>query len=84
MRVLPSGAKRFFIHTQHNRERVWNIVGDANTMPVDEARASAASMLAAIRHGADAHASSEDRRFEAVADAVSGATLGSGNRERSR
>ena len=70
VRVLPSGAKRFFIHTQHRRERVWNIVGDANTMPVDEARARAVSMLAAIRHGADTHASSEDMRFEAVADAV--------------
>ena len=70
VRVLPSGAKRFFIHTQHHRERVWKIVGDANTMPVDEARTRAASVLAAIRHGTDTHASSEDMRFDAVAEAV--------------
>ena len=38
VRVLPSGSKRFFIHCQHRGERVWKIVGDANSMSVGEAR----------------------------------------------
>ena len=32
VRVLPSGAKRFFLHIQHRGQRVWNIVGDANAI----------------------------------------------------
>ena len=54
VRVLPSGAKRFFLHIQHRGQRVWNIVGDANAMPVAQARTQAASTLAAIRFGTDA------------------------------
>ena len=49
VRVLPSGAKRFFIHIQHRGTRVWKIVGDANDMTLAEARTRAASILAAIR-----------------------------------
>ena len=29
VRVLPSGAKRYFIHSQHCGRRVWKIVGQA-------------------------------------------------------
>ena len=54
VRVLPSGAKRFFVHTQYRRQRVWKIVADANVMSIDEARIRAASLLIAIRGGADA------------------------------
>ena len=64
VRVLPSGAKRFFIHTQYRRQRVWKIVGDANAMQVDEARARADSLLNAIRGGADAPPLAEDTLFE--------------------
>ena len=70
VRVLPSGAKRFFIHTQHRGERVWKIVGGANSMSIDEARTRATSMLVAIRRPTDVQASPEDTRFEAVAEAV--------------
>ena len=70
VRVLPSGAKRFFIHAQHRGERVWRIVGDAIVMNVAEARTRAASMLAAIKHGTDASAPAEVTRFETVAHAV--------------
>ena len=70
VRVLPSGARRFFMHTQHRGERIWKIVGDANAMTLAEARARVASMLAAIRRDADAPASPEAIRFEAVAEAV--------------
>ena len=68
VRVLPSGAKRFFLHIQHRGQRIWNVVGDANTMPVADARTQAASMLAAIRFGADAQADAPS--FESVAEAV--------------
>ena len=32
VRVMPSGAKRYFIHSQHQGRRVWKIVGDADTV----------------------------------------------------
>ena len=38
IRLLPSGRKRFFVHCQHDGERVWKIVGDAAETSVDEAR----------------------------------------------
>ena len=70
VRMLPSGARRFFIHIQHRGTRVWKMVGDADAMHVDEARARAASLLAAIRCGADAPVSAEVTRFETVAETV--------------
>ena len=70
VRVLPSGAKRFFIHVQHRGERVWRIVGDATAINVAEARTRAASMLAAIKHGADVSAPPEATLFETFAEAV--------------
>ena len=68
VRVLPSGARRFFIHNQHRGTRVWKMVGDASAINVDAARARAASMLAAIR--GDADASPDAMRFETVAETV--------------
>ena len=41
LRVLPSGAKRFFVHCQHRGEHVWKIIGDAATMDVCDLRAQA-------------------------------------------
>ena len=70
VRVLPSGAKRFFIHTQHRGRRIWKVLGDTHTIDVDEARARAASMLDAIRREAATPASAVDTRFEAVAEVV--------------
>ena len=71
VRVMPSGAKRYFIHSQHQGRRVWKIVGDAGTMTEAEARARARSMLAALRdgRGADAEAPGE-APFETVAEEV--------------
>ncbi len=68
--VMPSGTRRFFIHSQHRGQRIWRIVGDASDLSVDEVRARAASMLAAIRCDADASASPDATRFEAVAETV--------------
>lgn len=38
VRVLPPGAKRFFIHTQHRGQRVCKTLGDANGLTLAEAR----------------------------------------------
>ncbi len=70
LRVLPSGAKRFFVHCQHRGERVWKIIGDAATMDVREARSRAVAMLAAIRLGEDPPRDPAETRFEAIAEAA--------------
>ena len=70
VRVLPSGARRYFIHIQHRGEQFWKLVGDANAIGVDEARLRAASILDAIRRESDAPAESHDTLFEAVAGRV--------------
>ena len=70
VRVLPSGRKRFFVHCQHDGERVWKIVGDAAEIGVGEARSRAAGVLAAIRRGEPAPSRPEETVFEHVAETV--------------
>ncbi len=71
VRVLPSGAKRYFIHTQHQGRRVWKIVGHAGAIGIDEARDRARTMVASVRKGNDGEAASApDIPFETVADEV--------------
>ena len=70
VRVLPSGRKRFFVHSQHRGDRVWKILGDTATMSVDEARSSAVRTLAAIRRGEDPPLDPAETLFEAVAETV--------------
>ena len=70
VRVTPAGRKRFFVHCQHNGERVWKIVGDFDEIDVKEARSRADGMLAAIRRGEPAPARPEEALFEAVAETV--------------
>ena len=70
VRVLPSGRKRFFVHSQHRGDRVWKILGDAAAMSVDEARSSAVRTLAAIRRGEDPPRDPAETLFEAVAETV--------------
>ncbi len=71
VRVMPSGRKRYFIHSQHRGHRVWKIVGDAAVMTEAEARARARSMLAALRDDRDIEAeASGDALFETVAEEV--------------
>ena len=69
VRVLPSGARRFFVHSQHEGRRLWKTVGDAGSIGLDEARKRAMELLAAIRRDEPA-ALPEERRFEAVAEEV--------------
>ena len=70
VRMLPSGRKQFFVHSQHRGERVWKILGDAATMSVDEARSRAVRTLAAIRRGEDPPRDPAETLFEAVAETV--------------
>ncbi len=70
LRVLPSGAKRFFVHCQHRGERVWKIMGDDATMDVREARSRAVTVLAAVRLGENPPPDPAETLFEAVAETV--------------
>ncbi len=71
VRVMPSGMKRYFIHSQHQGHRVWKIVGDAAVMTEAEARGRARSLLAALRDDRDIETeSSGDALFETVAEEV--------------
>ena len=67
VRILPSGAMRFFIHSQHEGQRLWKTIGDADVMELEEARRRAREALAAIRCD---EAFPEEKRFEAVAEEV--------------
>ena len=71
VRTYPSGAKRYFIHSQHQGQRVWKIVGQAASIDTDEARHRARAMLVSIREGcAEGNAAPPDTPFETVADEV--------------
>ncbi len=69
VRVLPSGAKRFFIHSQHEGRRLWKTIGDADVIELEEVRRRAREALAAIRRD-EAPALPEERLFETVAEEV--------------
>ena len=69
VRVLPSGSKRYFIHSQHEGRRIRKTVGDTGSIDLEEARRQAADLLAAIRRD-ETPALPEDRLFEAVAGDV--------------
>ena len=70
VRIMPSGRKRFFIHTQHEGQRIWKIIGEPGQMALVEARDAARTALAAIRKGQPAAKLPEDTLFEAVAEEV--------------
>ena len=69
VRVLPSGAKRFFIHSQHEGRRLWKTIGDAGSIGLDEARQRAREALAAVRRD-QTPALPEERLFKTVAEEV--------------
>ena len=71
IRVLPSGAKRSFIHSRHDGRRAWKLVGQAGVVGENEARDRARAMLAAIRNGNDDEAATHSATaLETVADEV--------------
>ena len=71
VRVLPSGAKRYFIHSQHQGRRIWKIIGKAGSIGADEAREQARTLVASIRTGiGDESLAPPDTLFETVAEEV--------------
>ena len=71
VRVLPTGGKRYFVHSQHGGRRIWRIVGRADEIGADEARSRARAMLAAIRsEGEEPSPAVAEIPFEAVAEEV--------------
>ena len=71
IRIMPSGAKRYFIHSQHRGRRVWKTVGNAEAITEAEARDQARSMLRAFRDGRDSDAEAPgEALFETVAEEV--------------
>ena len=71
IRILPSGKKSYFLQTQHEGQRRWTKISDADAMPETEARSQARSLLAGIRKGQESvPAQPADIAFEAVADEV--------------
>ena len=71
VRVMPSGTRRYFIHSQNRGKRVWKIIGDAAAIAESEARARARSMLAALRDGREPQlGDSGSTLFETVAEEV--------------
>ena len=71
IRVMPSGTKRYFVHTQQQGRRVWKTVGDAAALTEPEARIQARRILAAMRDGGESDPEAPGEvLFEAVADEV--------------
>ena len=70
VRVTPNGRKQFFIHCQYGGERIWKIVGGAETMTAGEARIRASEMLGAIRRGEGLPADPGETLFERIAEIV--------------
>ncbi len=71
IRIMPSGARRYFIHSQHEGRRLWKTFEDAGTVSVEQARQRARTMLAAYRNGGLLDPGIEkDALFEAVAEDV--------------
>ncbi|MDE0239702.1 MAG: tyrosine-type recombinase/integrase [bacterium] len=65
VRVLRSGRKCFFLHSQSDGCRVWHPLGDADDISLEEAQAKARALLAPFEDDA-----SEPVPFEAVAEEV--------------
>ena len=71
VRVMPSGTKRYFVHTQHHGQRVWKTVGDAAILTESAARTQAKAILVALRDGGEPDAINPgETPFEAVAEEV--------------
>ena len=71
VRVLPSGRKSYFLHSQIEGRRVWHSIGDAQTMTLECARCKATSLLAVRSRSDDAlPPATASILFEDVADEV--------------
>ena len=69
VRILPSGRKCFFLHSQIDGRRVWHAIGDANDITLECACSKARSLLASRQHGDDPVVA-DQVPFETVAEEV--------------
>ncbi|MDE0047861.1 MAG: tyrosine-type recombinase/integrase [bacterium] len=69
VRILPSGRKRYFLHSQADSRRVWHAIGDAESITLAQARSKADAILASKLNGDEAGPSAPIL-FETVADEV--------------
>ena len=73
VRILPSGSKRYFLHSQSDGKRIWHAIGDAGAITLESARSRARALLAARQNGnADNLDTCDSIPFETVADEVFG------------
>ena len=70
VRILPSGRKRYFLHSQVDGNRVWHAIGNAEDISLEHARALARSMLGSRRNGEELVSGTSNIPFETVADEV--------------
>ena len=71
VRILPSGRKRYFLHSQIDGNRVWCALGDAKDITLECARMQARTLLASRRYGDEpAPDTCEAVPFEMVAEEV--------------
>ena len=71
VRILPSGRKRYFLHSQVDGKRVWHAIGDAEDITLECARTKARGLLASRRHDEEhAFDTRETVSFETVAEEV--------------
>ena len=71
VQVQPSGTRRYFIHTQHDGRRFFRVVGDAESLPIEEARTRAGEAIVTIKRGNPFVAVNAGQiRFETVAEEV--------------
>lgn len=69
IRVLPSGRRCFFLHSQVDGRRVWHAIGNAEDTTLEQARSKASAVLASRLHGDEAGPASPIM-FETVAEEV--------------
>ena len=70
VRVLPSGSKRYFLHSQVDGNRIWRAIGDADDITLECARSKVRALLASRRNGEESASGTSDVLFETVAEEV--------------
>ena len=71
VRILPSGRKRYFLHSQIAGNRNWHAIGDSEDITLESARTQARALLVSMRNGDEAASeTSQPIAFELVAEEV--------------
>ena len=70
VRILPSGRKRYFLHSQVGGNRAWHAIGNAEDITLEYARTQARTLLASRRYGYEPASGTSSIPFETVAEEV--------------